>query len=98
MTTSWQARFPSFNLNPQASLQEEFVGLATEQGWERNGKRYREEWRLYLADQFGIHYGRDESQLEGWKALCAEVGVTNVPDSITGCKKASLRFVSFLFG
>jgi len=89
MPASWEDRYPSFISDPHAPLQEEFTRLARHRQWKVNSKRYRKEWRLCIVEEFGAHYGSDESKLEGWRSLCAEVGIGEIPASITGCKKVS---------
>ncbi|KIM27370.1 hypothetical protein M408DRAFT_330076 [Serendipita vermifera MAFF 305830] len=89
---SYWSKFPDFDHNESALVETEFERLAQEQGWiedntkKKKSKRYRKEWGECLESEFTQHYG-DSSRLEGWQALCSEVGIEDVPQSIKGCKK-----------
>ena len=83
-------QFEGFTPNPKAGLWSEFHRLAQQQNWVPKSLVWfaaRED--AYLAE-LESHYGNDWSKLDKWQALCSEVGVTPVPQSITKCKAVSI--------
>jgi len=90
MSNSWFTKYPDFEPNPGrgAPLLEEFKRLAEQRNWREGGKRYRKEWKSCVEANFTAEFGANASSLQSWQALCIEVGITDVPRSITGCKKA----------
>ena len=85
------ANFPSFDENPRAPILQEFNRLADSQGWPRKtGRlddkptRYRSEKIACLYDQFDMHFDPDHTY-ENAKRLCAEVGISPIPDTYTRC-------------
>jgi len=86
MSTFWASFSPSFTRNPQLGYYDEFNRLASQRGWRIRGRRYRKEWVRCCAEEFSAQYGREE-RLEGYRALCADVGIKHIPNSITQCKK-----------
>jgi len=86
--TSWFAKYPEFEPDPVAPLLVEFSRLAIHQNWEEGSKKYRKEWGNCVGENFTTEFGQNASNLAGWQALCIEVGITDVPTSITGCRKA----------
>ncbi|KIM27371.1 hypothetical protein M408DRAFT_169378 [Serendipita vermifera MAFF 305830] len=94
--SSYWSKFPDFDHKEAAPVQTEFKRLARQQGWitiKRKKKEeikstiYFEEWGECLESEFTKYYG-DSKKPEGWQALCREVRLKNVPQSITACKKA----------
>lgn len=85
-------RFPGFEPDPHRSLNEEFQRLARFQRWNRKSDRYARERRNFLLAEFDQHLGLTErsKKLEDWQALCKELGVKSIPNSIRQCKKVSL--------
>src|SRR6202035_2922445 len=77
----------NFHRNSDASSYENFQLLVSQRGWKVGSKRYRVAHGRWMADEFNRCYGSNENRLEGWRALCADVGIKNIPDSITQCKK-----------
>jgi hypothetical protein len=88
--TSWLAKYPEFHPDPVAPLLDEFSRLAIQRNWKAGSKRYRKEWKDCVEENFTAEFGQNASSLAGWQALCTEVGITDVPTSITGCKKVSI--------
>jgi hypothetical protein len=91
MSTFWTAFSPDFTRNPQLNYSEEFKRLAVHRRWKVGGARYRKAWVRCCEEEFGVQYGRDERRLDGWRALCADVGIEDIPNSITQCKKVCLN-------
>ncbi|GBE79462.1 hypothetical protein SCP_0206620 [Sparassis crispa] len=85
MVAYWDS-YPNFDHNARAPLRTEFERLATQRGWRAGSRRYRNEWAQCCVTEFGRHYGHHD-RLDGWQALCVEVGIRDVPTSITACKK-----------
>ena len=77
----------NFRHDSDASSYENFQLLVAQRGWKVGSKRYRVEHGRWMAQEFNSRYGSNENRLEGWRALCADVGIKNIPDSITQCKK-----------
>jgi hypothetical protein len=87
---TWFSKYPNFHPDPLAPLLDEFNRLAIQRGWKKGGKIYREEWKNCVEATFTAEFGQNASSLRGWQALCAVIGITDVPKSITGCKKVSI--------
>lgn len=85
-------RFPGFEPDPRRPLDEEFQRLAKFQRWAKKSKRYASERGHFLLAEFDQHLGVTErsTKLEDWQALCRELRVTPVPESIRQCKKVNL--------
>jgi hypothetical protein len=84
---SFFACFPGFTPDDTAPMEREFARLAKFMGWSGSvAAVYR--GQAYGAE-FGRTYGGDAnaSRLERWQALCAEVRISPVPQSITQCRK-----------
>jgi len=90
MTSFWTSFSPAFTRNPQIAYSVDFERLAAQRGWKPGGSKYREQWIRCCEEEFGAQYGREE-RLDGWKTLCADVGIRDVPNSITQCKKVLNR-------
>ncbi|KAF7367751.1 hypothetical protein MSAN_00839100 [Mycena sanguinolenta] len=86
MSSYWNAH-PNFVHNPAAPLQQEFNRLADQNGWDPDKAQYKREWKRCGQEEFAHHFGRDENRLAGWQAMCATVGVKEVPESIKQCKQ-----------
>lgn len=82
-------RFPRFQPDPHLPLDQEFERLATHQGWDKKTKQYKTERNSFLIAQFHAHLGSLEqsTRLEDWQALCQELRVESIPESIMQCKK-----------
>lgn len=86
MSTYWGA-YPNFAHNATAPLRQEFNLLAAQCGWSVNEKKYHWEWLRCGQEEFSHHFGRDDSRLAGWQAMCALMRVDEVPDSIKKYKQ-----------
>lgn len=90
---SYWSQFPEFDHNPNAPIKVEFNRLAEMKDWDgkkdQKKAKYRKEWIKCFRSEFGKHYGSDDSSLEGWQSLCGEVGLDDIPETITKCKKVS---------
>jgi hypothetical protein len=91
MTTFWRDASPTFVVNLREPLKKEFDRLAAQKGWKRESRRYKKEWSKCIREEFTANFGSNEGKLEGWRALCTEVGITSVPTSVTQCKKVRLE-------
>ncbi|CAK5279655.1 unnamed protein product [Mycena citricolor] len=85
MSSFWTS-LRGFDHDPTAPLREEFDRLAEQRGWKLKSENYKQNWVRCALEEFGYQFGRDEDRLAGWQALCAIVGVTDVPDTIVGCR------------
>jgi hypothetical protein len=90
MSSFWDGYYPDFTRNLNAPIHAEFARLAAHKGWTIGSKRYRKAYSRCMREEFTRHYGSDEEYLEGWRMLCSDVGIRDVPNTITQCKKASL--------
>jgi hypothetical protein len=95
MAGFWASFSPAFTRNLQASYSKEFKRLAVHRGWKTGGPKYRKQWILCCEEEFGAQYGRNE-RLEGLQALCGDVGIRNIPNTITLCKKVGSACVFWL--
>ncbi|KAJ7030195.1 hypothetical protein C8F04DRAFT_1114195 [Mycena alexandri] len=86
MSTYWDS-YPNFVHNPTAPVQKEFKLLAAQCGWKVGGAQYKREWARCGREEFIRYFGSEEKGLDGWQGLCATVGIEEIPNSITQCKK-----------
>ncbi|KAJ7088422.1 hypothetical protein B0H15DRAFT_908523 [Mycena belliarum] len=86
MSNYWNS-YPDFLHNSTAPLRQEFKLLAAHEGWGPKGSRFKKEWERCAGEEFSHHFGREESNLSGWQAMCAMVRLEEIPDSITQCRK-----------
>ena len=91
MSRYLSSNFPDFRPNPQASIRNVFKRLAREQGWAPGTVPYNTERRNFLQSVFDHYLGDldQPSNLLRLQALCRELGLHSVPDSITKCKQVS---------
>ncbi|KAF2102342.1 hypothetical protein NA57DRAFT_73775 [Rhizodiscina lignyota] len=85
---SYFSHFPGFVPDPTTSFNDEFARLAQHQGWERRSNTWRQERGRAIQSEFSTQYGASAEKLAGWQALCNEVGIDPLPQSITQCRKA----------
>jgi hypothetical protein len=79
--------FSGFEPNPLASVSKEFNRLAHYMGWDFHERRERK-YEAYESE-FNFFFLGHGSNLETWQNLCEEVGIDEVPPSITKCKAVS---------
>ena len=79
--------YPAFDHDPTASLLGEFQRLSLQEGWNQKGKKYRQSRQKCLAQEFEDHYGHASNKLDRWQELCADVGISPIPPSITNVKR-----------
>ncbi|KAI9800741.1 MAG: hypothetical protein M1833_003157 [Piccolia ochrophora] len=86
--------FASYRSHPSPStdLLTAFNTLAITQNWKRGSPRYRERLARCLITEFNATYGVDTANLARWQRLCRELGVVNLPGSITQCKNVLRTF------
>ncbi|KAL6903960.1 hypothetical protein GGI43DRAFT_399274 [Trichoderma evansii] len=85
------AIYPQFEYDPQEESWPAYHRLVEFIGWKTGSKqerKARENFRRALVGQFGQLYGADENKLEVLQNLCAKIGISPVPSTITACKKA----------
>jgi len=90
MTSFWGSFSPAFTRNPQITYSDDFKLLAAQRGWKPGGSTYRKQWIRCCEEEFRAQYGHD-GRLEGWRTLCADVGIRDIPNSATQCKKVLNR-------
>ncbi|KAI0355124.1 hypothetical protein OH77DRAFT_1403657 [Trametes cingulata] len=82
----------NFDRDPTASLEDEFRRFAHANGWGKKSARYKRERRNFYAsaviEDFTSFWGSSDSRLQAWQELCRHLGLTTIPTSIRGCKKA----------
>ncbi|KAF2684414.1 hypothetical protein K458DRAFT_417998 [Lentithecium fluviatile CBS 122367] len=83
---SYFSRFTTFAPKADTNFLAQFNALAISQGWSKKEKAKR---RVdAIQGEFEYLYGTDTTRLDKWQDLCREVGIEEVPGSITKCKKA----------
>ncbi|MCJ1240222.1 hypothetical protein MMC14_008222 [Varicellaria rhodocarpa] len=82
------SKFPGFDHDPAVSLTTGFAKLALDQNWKAGSTHYRNKYQECIATEFHFQYGGDAGRLAGWQALCVDVRIRPLPNSITQCKKA----------
>ncbi|KAG9127401.1 hypothetical protein FRC07_014211 [Ceratobasidium sp. 392] len=85
------AQFPGFHYDPSQSVATEFKRLKESPQWPRRKikqDRWTGSYRLALVLQFNETYGTDGDDLESWQNLCRVVRMKNIPNTVSGCKKA----------
>ncbi|KAG8411739.1 hypothetical protein J3458_015325 [Metarhizium acridum] len=88
------AKFEDFTPNADAPFEHEFARLASSQSWVPGSQQYTRERTIALRQELITHYFckpeepelTDDAKLEGYQALCREVGLP-VSDSEAECKK-----------
>ncbi|OJT13543.1 hypothetical protein TRAPUB_9897 [Trametes pubescens] len=82
------AKYPNFELNPQAPFFEEFKRMITNLNWtEKQRDAARNELRKAMVKQFNAIYGTDVKALESWQLLCSALGMKPVPKNIEACRR-----------
>jgi hypothetical protein len=86
--SDWFSAFANFVHDPSSGLKTNFNRLVSQRKWGRKLKNKR--WHECQISCFAVLYGgdADENKLEKWQDLCREVHVSDLPASISGCKKA----------
>lgn len=91
------AKFQDFTPNADAPFEHEFARLASSQDWKPGSQQYTRERTIALRQELTTHYFckheaaqaselAEDAKLEGYQALCHEVGLP-VSDSQAECKK-----------
>ncbi|KAF1960762.1 hypothetical protein CC80DRAFT_465055 [Byssothecium circinans] len=78
--------FAGYNPTPRIGFEEQFSRLAINQGWSKKEKKRRRPEAI--EEEFNDLQTTDTNKLARWQALCVQVGIEEVPNSITKCKKA----------
>ena len=68
------------------SLTERFDELAMERAWQPETRRYFKERTRFVQREFTAIY-EAYSKLEGLQLVCAEVGLQDIPATVTMCEK-----------
>ncbi|KAF7978614.1 hypothetical protein HWV62_45356 [Athelia sp. TMB] len=82
----WDQFTPDFVRTADVGFADEFSRLAVQKGWKTRSDIWHKERLQCYSQEFEALYG-SASHLEGWARLCAEVGETEIPVSITQAKK-----------
>lgn len=82
----WDQFTPAFIRTADVGFADEFSRLAVQKGWKTRSDIWHKERLQCYSQEFEALYG-SASHLEGWAKLCAEVGETEIPVSITQAKK-----------
>lgn len=85
--SDWFSDFANFAYDPSSGLKSDFDRLVSQRRWGRRVKNKR--WNECQGFCFTALYGdnADENKLEKWQELCREVHISDLPGSISGCKK-----------
>lgn len=83
----------NFDADPTASLVTVFNQLAIQNNWKKNTSDLKDQRARFVAEEFGAHFGRNLSALQGWQMLCRAVGTApeDIPPSIAQCKKVGSK-------
>ena len=85
------AQWPQFAYDETTAPTREFGRLARAQQWSDEARdQYREDFQTAMVHQFNQVYGTDENDIGAWQALCARLGVEEVPETLAECRKACL--------
>ncbi|KAI4229585.1 MAG: hypothetical protein L6R36_000743 [Xanthoria steineri] len=87
-------RYPHFQQDPSAPINEEFKRLASIEGWNKKSIEWRIHRRECLEAEFEVHLGGIDlsRDLAVWHGLCQELGVSVAQlTSIKKCKTALRR-------
>ncbi|KAF9072492.1 hypothetical protein BDP27DRAFT_1320548 [Rhodocollybia butyracea] len=82
-------QYPEFPYNPAEETMAQFWQLCSRKGWVRDTDERDEalgDIRDAIAQQFNAFYGSDAEDLNGWHSLYRALRITEVPDSVPGCK------------
>lgn len=93
-------QFSDFQPDNVAVFSVEFNRLANARGWHTGSNTWRRNWARAIHSEFQRAYNTNTSRLANWQDLCAEVGISPMPPSITKCKKVvscrlPLTWISF---
>ncbi|KAF2122002.1 hypothetical protein BDV96DRAFT_562785 [Lophiotrema nucula] len=83
--TLLEAQYRGFQDNRQDDLATMLSKLSIQQGWTKK-ETARRRGEIYEAE-FDHHFVSGRTKLEVWQALCEEVGIEDIPSSITQCRK-----------
>ncbi|KAG8723759.1 hypothetical protein FRC09_001845 [Ceratobasidium sp. 395] len=83
------AQFKDFSYDPFKSVAGEFKRLKRTRQWEKgiNRREALGNYKLALVLQFNDTYGTDQNDLASWQNLCRALGIEDIPDSLSACKK-----------
>ncbi|KAG8769068.1 hypothetical protein FRC12_005190 [Ceratobasidium sp. 428] len=83
------AQFQNFNYDPSKSVAGQFKRLKKTTQWQKgiNRKEALVGYKLALVLQFNDTYGTDQNDLASWQNLCRALGIEDIPDELSGCKK-----------
>jgi hypothetical protein len=79
-------QFPGFIPNASTTFRNEFKRLGDNQAWSTETKRQRKPEAL--TAEIAFHYGTNMTKLDRWQELCEDVGLEDIPTTITQCRKA----------
>ncbi|EUC58201.1 autophagic vacuole formation-like protein, partial [Rhizoctonia solani AG-3 Rhs1AP] len=87
---SFFAQYPEFTYDPTRPVLNELKRMKRvlkwdKKTWESSGALTG--LRRALVLQFNLTYGTDQNDLASWQNLCRAMKVTNIPDTLSACKK-----------
>ncbi|KIK92733.1 hypothetical protein PAXRUDRAFT_791622 [Paxillus rubicundulus Ve08.2h10] len=88
------SEFENFSLDPAAAPTDEFNRLLSTVGNE-NARVLRDDFREALVDEFVAAYGKSNS-LYPWRALCGDIGIDPIPETLGECQIARKSFVNII--
>jgi hypothetical protein len=88
---AWYA-YGNFEPEPTAPFRIEFDRLARYKGWGREIRRY---WLIdLLRAEVEFHFGDGAEKLHDFQDLCENLGIEDVPSTLTQCRKVSKEDVN----
>jgi hypothetical protein len=81
----------NFDIDPDASIVTEFNRLALQNNWKKKSSAYKKNRARLVKHEFDALFGANLSNLQSWQRICQAVGITDIPSSVTQCKKVSSR-------
>lgn len=67
-------------------------------GWKRGSLKNKMAWKEFgmaMGKQFASYYGSDVHDITAWQALCIELQVDPVPDTIVQCKRVRIHLTHY---
>ncbi|KAG8729019.1 hypothetical protein FRC11_009673, partial [Ceratobasidium sp. 423] len=84
------AQYPGFTYDPTRPVLSELKRMKRVLNWDNKAwqsSRTLSGLRHALVLQFNLTYGTDQNDLASWQNLCRAMRVTNIPETLSACKK-----------
>ncbi|KAG9127400.1 hypothetical protein FRC07_014210 [Ceratobasidium sp. 392] len=83
------AQFEDSSYDPSQSVVPAFKRLQKTPQWKKgiNRRETFANYKLALVLKFNATYGTDQKDLSSWQNLCRAIGIEDVPDKLSSCKK-----------